>query len=992
MKQKSRKSTRSAVKTWTIWTSCVMAFLLILNVVSLVFIPKVFDNLFGGDVSSGRGEGGRYVADEGITDKATAKANGEAVTKEICSEGFVLLKNEKVEGKPVLPLKTDASNKKKISVFGKNSVNLAYGGSGSGGSDSSNFKTIYESLSAANYEYNPTLKSFYESEASGSGRPGDMSTNAGTVVGFATGETPVASYTGSVQSSFVEYSDMALVVITRTVGESYDAPITMKEKDGSKLSGAASVNDHYLELDQNEQDMLQMVCENFSRVVLIVNSSQTFELGFLDDIADGDATMNAYDYASKIQGAVWIGGPGSAGIMALGEILNGTVNPSGRTVDTYARDFTKSPAYQNFGAVAEGNSTSDTYYVGSSQKDGYYFSDYEEGIYVGYRYYETRSYTDGEEWYKNNVIYPFGYGLSYTQFDWELMNKAALNGKSLTKDGKVEVVVHVDNLTEIAGKDVVQLYVRAPYTAGGIEKADKVLCAFGKTESIVKGDGGYDVKLYFDAYDFASYDYNDANGNGHKGYELDAGEYTFMVSKNAHEVVDSFTMTVESGIFFDEGAKTTVENRYEDADDQLVTLLSRSDWEGTWPQARTKDEKTVNNSFISEVDSKETNNPLTKDSEEVKNADLSYATKKDKEATVKVFEMEGEKYDSKKWDAFLSEITLNTMQDILKMAAFGTDAEDYIGKPKTIEPDGPVGFTQFMGGDEVQETCAYASECVLGSTWSVALAEKMGKAVGNEGIIGNYKNGQTLDPYSGWYAPGINLHRTPFGGRNYEYYSEDSTLSGLMAANTIKGAWSKGVYTYMKHFAVNEQETHRNGVCTWLTEQTLRELYLKPFELAITESEGSAHGLMSSFNRIGAKWTGGDYRLITEILRNEWGFEGAVICDFKTGSYMNLKQMQYAGGDIYLNNVNDLDASRWVDKNNPVDIYVIKNCFKNYMYLIANSNAMMGLDGGYSTRPANWKLVLFAVDAIAVVSFAVWGVCAFKKKETTNAKNGSRTK
>ncbi len=946
---------------WLIVTSIVLALAILFNLAAFVVVPRVFENLWGGDTGSGR-QAGNFTTDNGMTTKAETQANGNAVNEQICEEGFVLLKNEG----NILPLA-----KGKVSVFGKNSVNLVYGGSGSGATDLSSAKTIRDSLEAAGYEVNPSLWSFYEGSASGSGRPKNLAIEAGIPTGFATGETPVSSYTDEVKASFSQYSDLALVVISRTCGEGNDVPTTMKN-----TSGAFSESDHYLELDKNEQDMLQMVCENFSKVALIINSSQTFELGFLDAAADGDGTVLDYDFASHIQAAIWIGGPGGNGIMALGRILNGSVNPSGRTVDTYARDFTKSPAYVNFSFTVDNRVSSDSYYFNDKAQDAWY-SDYEEGIYVGYRYYETRAYTDGEDWYNENVVYPFGYGLSYTTFNWKIANKNDVNGKALTKDGAVTVKVHVDNAGAYAGKDVVELYVRAPYTAGGIEKADKVLCAFAKTPLLDK-NGGADVTLTFSAYDIASYDCDGIKVQG-GGYILEAGNYEFFVSRNAHEAVDSFTMTVASDIIFDKDPSTgeAVSNVFDDVDDQLTQRLSRADWEGTWPRKRTSAERVMTEDFRSRVNSTETNNPLTEASAAIRNANLTVASKKDK-MVMQLTELIGASYDDPKWDEFMQGLTVNTMKDMLYMGAFGTAAVDYITKPKTIEPDGPVGFTQFMGGTEVSDTVAYASECVVASTWNVELAELEGVVVGNEALIGDGS-----DPYSGWYAPALNLHRTPFGGRNYEYYAEDPLLTGQMAANVIKGAWSKGVYTYMKHFAVNESETHRNGVCTWLTEQTLRELYLKPFEIAIKQSNDSAHGVMSSFNRIGSTWTGGDWRLLTQVLRNEWGFHGCVITDFATGGYMNNKQMTYAGGDLFLQNVGSND---WLDKNSKTDVYVLKNAAKNYLYIVANSNAMNGLGEGatYTTEMAAWKKIVIAADCALAVGLALWGVFAIrgaKKKQ-----------
>ena len=969
-------------KVWGIVTAAVIVVAIVLNIVCFTVVSKVFDNLWGGDTSSGRGEGGVYTLDEGITDKKSAQANGNAVSEEICEEGFVLLKNAKVGEAPALPLATTSSAKKKVSVFGKNSVNLVYGGSGSGAGNTEGAKSIYDSLTAANYEYNGKLKAFYDdNNKSGTGRPASLDIEAGIPSGFSTGETPVSSYENDKEltDSFSEYKDMAIVVISRTCGEGNDVPLTMKDEKGGKLSGAYDENDHYLELDKNEQDMLKMVCEaGFDRVVLVINSSQTMELGFLDDITDGDDTMIDYDFASGIDAAVWIGGPGASGIMALGRILNGEVNPSGRTVDTYSRDFTQLPVYPNLMKKGSDDMPSDMYYKGStSSPQNVYYSDYEEGIYIGYRYFETRAAEmnedaagSGDEWYKNNVVYPFGYGLSYTTFDWSADTDSLDNGV-IEKDSTITVNVNVKNTGNVAGKDVVQLYARTPYTDGEIEKADKVLVAFGKTDTLDAKTGEGTVSLTFDAYDLASYDSLDANKNGFKGYELEAGDYTFFISTDAHTAVDEFTMKVTSDIRY----KTSVEggaevvNRFDDVDDQLGQQLSRADFEGTFPEARTADERIEDDAFFAEVNSFDTNNPITDDSDEVKNADLSYSTKKVSDG-ITLIDLVGADYDDEDWDELLAKMTLKSMHEMRELTAYGTAAADFIKKPKTIDADGPVGFTQFMGGgNEVTDTCMYPSEPVLGSTFNVALAEKMGKAIGNEALIGDGN-----DPYTGWYAPGLNLHRSPFGGRNYEYYSEDVILSGKMGANVIKGAWSKGVCAYMKHFAVNEQETHRTGVCTWITEQTMREIYLKAFEIAVTEDVDSAKGVMSSFNRLGTLWAGGDYRLLTEVLRNEWGFVGCVISDFSVGlDYMSSKQMAYAGGDLNLTNI---DTGNWVDKNSKTDIYVVKNCIKNFLYMLVNSNAMNGMGADYKTHLATWKVVVIIIDVAVFVGLAVWGVFA----------------
>lgn len=953
---------------WFIVTCAVLAFLIVLTSLASTVFYRAVCTFLGEERNSISGNAGDYYTTEFDTkEKAVAHAND--VTRQIAEEGFVLLKNEH----NVLPLKTSATDKKKISVFGKNSINLSYAGSGSAGGDTSKAKTIYDSLTAAGYDYNAELKAFYENNSrSGSGRGSNPKIESGDgIAGFSTGETPVSSYTG-LDSSYAD-SDMALVVFSRIGGEGYDLPTTMRKSftDSSKVDGAASADDHYFELDQNEQDMLQMVCEKFDKVVVIVNSSAPMELGFLDPEPDGDTTMNNYDYASHIDGAIWVGFPGVEGIMALGKILSGEVNPSGRLIDTYAKDFTKIPSYENTGL--HGNTNTDLY-TNSSE----HFSDYEEGIYVGYRYFETRYETEGEngdKWYSQNVAFPFGYGLSYSNFGWEIIDKKPAENTAITADTQFSVTVKVTNdKNGVKGKDVVQLYVAAPYT-GKIEKASKVLVGFVKTDELEPGESK-DYTITFDSYDFASFDAHGKVESGYAGYLLEAGDYKVILGKNSHEEVGEIDYKANATVKFQDGKNTSVKPLFADAEQELGSVLSRSDWDGTWPTRRSAEQKQLSAELKQAIASLDSGNPLTAESKEVKEADLSFARAK-KQSTVQLWQLYGKDYEDPLWNDLLKNITVSSMFEMCSnMGSFGTTAIDYIGKIKTLEEDGPNGFSNFLATTDVYDTCLYASECVLAATWNIELAEMMGDSIGNEGIVGNAKSGSDFKPYSGWYAPGVNIHRSPFGGRNSEYYSEDGLLTGIMAANVIKGAKNKGVYCYMKHFAVNENETHRAGVCTWLTEQSLREVYLKGFEVAV--KNGNANAVMSSFNRIGAKWTGGDYRLLTTVLRDEWGFKGAVITDFADKAYMNNKQMTYAGGDIRLGN---LEGKNWVDTSNPVDVYVLKQATKNVLYITANSTAVNGLGEGatVSILMPYWQIALIVVDCVVFAALIGWGVFAVLK-------------
>lgn len=470
-------------------------------------------------------------------------------------------------------------------------------------------------------------------------------------------------------------------------------------------------------------------------------------------------------------------------------------------------------------------------------------------------------------------------------------------------------------------------------------------------------------------------DYNDANGNGFSGYEVESGDYEFTLGKNAHDAYDSVKTTLENSIQIAEDTTTgyTVENRFDDVDDQLneTQMLSRADWEGTMPKMRTSEEKAANVEFIESLSSRDSKNPLTTDSDMVKEAEKNRPAATVKKAgELQLYELIGAEADDSRWDTLVSQMTVNEIFDIVKDCAFKSPGDEFIGKPITIDLDGPSGFTNstVRRTSDVYDTCFYCCESVLGATWNKDLAKRMGESIGNEGLIGDEKG--TGVTYNGLYGPGTNIHRTPFGGRNPEYYSEDPVLSGEMAANMVSGAASKGVYCFIKHFAVNDQETHRNGVCVWLTEQSMRELYLKPFEIAV--KDGKATAIMSSFNRIGSTWTGGSYNLITEVLRNEWGFDGAVITDFASGqSQMDLQQMVYAGGDMWLDTVS---PSKWYEKADALDTYQLQESAKHILYMVANSNAMNGLSDGVEieTKPAYWRLTLQYTNIGIPVILLLW--------------------
>lgn len=988
------KNTVSRV--WAIVSIVLAVLLIVVTVLSCAVFYDLFETVLGGRrpvLASGITP--LYTASEGCESKAAVFDAANDLNEKVCEEGFVLLKNKD----DALPLARGA----KVSVFGKNSVDLSYGGSGSGSGDSDSARTIYDSLEAAGFDCNPVLKEFYEDESlSGEKRKANSADlDSGDTVILSTAETPQTMYTKEVKSSYADYSDAAIIVITRIGGEGFDLPRTMKG-----ATGAGSEDDHFLELDKNEKELI-IAAENsgFDKIVVVINAGNAMELAPLENDANIDAVIN-------------MGFPGTTGVMALGRILNGEVNPSGRTVDTYATDFTLDPTWNNFGdnrvtAVAGNADTQviggDQYYTvdaaGNKTARQYYFVDYEESVYVGYKYYETRAAYEGEGWYEDNVVYPFGYGLSYTEFTWKITDWGALDGGAFDKTAKYTVTVDVTNTGDVAGKEVVQLYAHAPYTEDRIEKAEKTFMDVAKTDILEPGDTDT-VTLTFDPYYLASYDAYDDNGNGFSGWELDEGEYSLIVAHNAHDEFDSldFEITGEGdlgSVIYDKDPVTGTEvvNRYTmqenaafDSDTHLSTRLERWDWEFTWPDSPTIEERALNAAQVNELEDVTPNAPAPEGETAMP------VTGKD--VTIRLRDMltmdenggyvlaDGDDYVSygdERWDVLLDQLTYAELSALFEYGGFKTDAIERIGKPLTNDTDGPAGFVNFMDNSGTYwGACFWCSETVRGATFDLALMEEVGEMIGNEGIAGAADRGNGL-PYSGWYAPGVNIHRSPFGGRNFEYFSEDGILSGKLAAALVRGCQSKGVYCYVKHFALNEQETHRsiNGDLTWVTEQAMREIFLRPFEIAV--KEGGTRAIMSSFNRIGTRWTGGDYRLLTEILRNEWGFEGMVISDFNTCEHMDTRLMAYAGGDI---NLVKVAPEAWSDPASAEDVSVLRRAAKNVLYAVVNSNAMNYEIIGY--KMPVWQALLIAADCVVAVGIAVWGFFAVRKAVKTSKRKDEK--
>ena len=1010
---KSNKKGLIGTIVWAVVTVILAIVLTVVTVLEYGLLEPIFTTVLGGPMPI-QGDNALDIYKSDYSSKAEGVEAGNELNVRIAEEGFILLLNEN----NALPIDT-STKKAKVSVFGHNSVDLVLGGSGSGGLSGVKAATIYEGLEEGNFEYNPVLRDFYESGAAGDKRSSNpaLADSSAAAPTLDIGETPVSNYTSEVKSSFKDYNDAAIVVISRIGGESFDVPRSQNVQNGG-IEG-----NHYLQLDKNEYDMLDMVTSRFDKVIVVLNTLTSFQCDFIEQYNNTDE--------KRIDAVLWIGGPGATGIKAIGSILNGTVNPSGRTVDIYSKNFASDPTWVNFGDGSQTLTDADVdhaentaFLQSGSVIPGYNMVSYEEGVYVGYRYYETRGYEESlsgnDGWYLRNVVFPFGYGLSYTEFSQSM----TVSG-SLEADDKVLVEVTVKNIGDVAGKEVVQLYVNKPYTYGGIEKPYVVLIDFAKTKLLEPG--GTDVISFtVDPYDLASYDYNDANGNSFKGYELESGDYKFIIAKNSH--VEGANNTFESQVVnlaenrlweydpdnYDED-KAKVENLYTDvgydsldyklsdvtADGHKRKGMSRTDFEGTFPTAPTKDEREVNLEPMSGWDGK-TFNELEKiqnrehNNPEVALIDEMPLTGQQVNYTLRdLVDLEtGEvDYDNEKWEELLNSITFEEMCELVNNGAFQTVAIESIGKNLTNDSDGPVGFVNFMPGKDkwYEDNTTFVCQIVIGSTWNKDLAYQMGKIVGDNGLWGAIKGNNI--PYSGWYAPAVNLHRSPFGGRNFEYYSEDPVLSGKLAVNVINGAASKGVYTDLKHFALNDQETNRAGVSTFCTEQAFRELYLKPFEIAVkgkddpamvetAKSDGitkfkGTKGIMSSFNRVGNTWAGGDYRLMTKILRNEWGFRGLVISDYKTdNSFMDSKQMLYAGNDLILASMTNL---MWedADKTSIQDVYVLRQATKNILYTVANSNSIQIDIVGYKMEW--WKTVTIVVDCVVPVVLAVWGFFAIRK-------------
>lgn len=853
--------------------------------------------------------------DEAAT--AAARTQAETLVEKVAEEGVVLLENKA----GALPLNTGNEKEANLSVFGWDSVSPLSGGTGSG-SGTENSVTLIQGLENSGFHVNTELVDFYN--AYGFARKPSTPSN-GFAPDYKLYEAPIADYTDTLKQNARSFSDVALIVLGRTGGEGSDLATDMSLWEGD-------AGRHFLELSTTEEALIEMVKSlDFKKVVVVINANNPMELGFLEQ--DG------------IDAALWIGGPGQTGMNGVGRVIAGSVNPSGRLVDTYAYDATGSPAYFNAGDFTYSNTATEqkNWFDDQSSTIYQHFLDYAEGIYVGYRYYETRYVNNetgevDEAAYAKDVQYPFGYGLSYSTFTQEI---AALNA---TAD-EITMDVKVTNTGSAPGKEVVQVYYTPPYTVGGIEKSHVVLGGFAKTDILAPG-ASETVSIPIKIEEMASFDYA-----GKGCYVLESGAYQFKLMKNAHETIDSREHTVGSTITYDSANKRPSDDiaavsLFNDALGE-VKYISRADWAGTLPKARTPDRDATPEIISAVANLKPADDPTAQD-----------IVMKDNNLTLA--DLTGLDYEDPKWDLLLEQLSVEDMQTLIGFGGYATQAIKSVGKPYAVDLDGPAGINALVNKTSYAST-KYTTEVLLASTWNVELSREMGRCYAAEADAWDV---------SGLYAPAMNIHRTPFSGRNFEYYSEDGLLSGKMTAPFIAAANELGVYSFIKHFAINDQETNRNGVCTWFNEQSARELYFKPFEIAV--KEGGSTAVMSSFPRLGTTWAGASRALCTTLLRDEWGFRGVVLTDYDGEVYMNPDQAIRAGNDLMLSTLGDIPT----DTSN-AGKQAMRSASRNILYTVANSNAMQI---NYFGPTPYWLYALIAVDVLALAG-AVWLFLRYRKRK-----------
>ena len=857
------------------------------------------------------------------------------VAEEIMEDGIVLLKNERL-----LPL----NETKKLNIFGWESINPAYGGAGSGGiNDLYDIVSLNQGLENAGFSINQKLVDFYNNY--GADDP-EMSIQKQS---WTLPEPPVDTYSDELIKSAKEYSDVAVVVLSRKAGEGHnDIPMDVRKAaydNNSDEYDDFPEGEHYLQLSQTERDMVDMVCSNFDNVIVIYNGANQFELGFADEYP-------------QIKSVVWCPGTGNVGFNALGKVFSGEVNPSGKTPDTFIYDMTTAPWWNNAEKTEYTNLADmavEGMNAGTAQVYAPAFTNYVEGIYVGYKYYETAA-QEGAIDYDKTVQYPFGYGLSYTEFEQKM-------GELEEKDGQISVDVEVTNSGDVAGKDVVEVYYKPPYTNGGIEKSSANLIEFAKTDLLQPGES-QTVTVTFSIEDMASYDENNA-----KAYVLEKGDYVISINSDSHTVLDQKTYTADTDVVYEEENKrvsddTAATNVFEDAKGD-VTYLSRADHFANYKEATAEPASAeLGEPYASEYHLNSNFDKTTYLNDE----DVMPTTGADNGLTLE--DMRDADYDDPRWEKLLDQLSVDEMANMIAMAGYQTAAMDSVGKVATLDFDGPAAINNnFTGVGSI----GFPIEVVIASTWNKELAQTWGECMG--------KISQEMGA-EGWYAPGMNTHRTAFGARNYEYFSEDGVLAGNMGAKAVEGARKYGVYSYIKHFAM--YEGNAKMVSVWSNEQAIREIYLKPFEISV--KQGGANAVMVSWSFLGDKWTGECSNLMNTVLRDEWGFRGMALTDFFRNNghgFMNADAALANGVDVMLSTFNG-EENNVANPEHPTSVLQMRNACKNVMYTVVSSWAY---DGEHEeTGMENWKKAGIGIDTVIALFMAgmeVLVIRGYKKRKNT---------
>ena len=855
------------------------------------------------------------------------------VAEEIMEDGIVLLKNESL-----LPL----NETKKLNIFGWESINPAYGGAGSGGiNDLYDIVSLNQGLENAGFSINQELVDFYNNY--GADNP-EMSIQKQS---WTLPEPPVDTYSDELIKSAKEYSDVAVVVLSRKAGEGHnDIPMDVRKAaydNNSDEYDDFPEGEHYLQLSQTERDMVDMVCSNFDNVIVVYNGANQFELGFADEYP-------------QIKSVVWCPGTGNVGFNALGKVFSGEVNPSGKTPDTFIYDMTTAPWWNNAEKTEYTNLADmavEGMNAGTAQVYAPAFTNYVEGIYVGYKYYETAA-QEGAIDYDKTVQYPFGYGLSYTEFEQKM-------GELEEKDGQISVDVEVTNSGDVAGKDVVEVYYKPPYTNGGIEKSSANLIEFAKTDLLQPGES-QTVTVTFSIEDMASYDENNA-----KAYVLEKGDYVISINSDSHTVLDQKTYTADTDVVYEEENKrasddTAATNVFEDAKGD-VTYLSRADHFANYEEATAAPASAeLGEPYVSEYHLNSNFDKTTYLNDE----DVMPTTGADNGLTLA--DMRDADYDDPRWEKLLDQLTVDEMANMIAMAGYQTAAMDSVGKVATLDFDGPAAINNnFTGVGSI----GFPIEVVVASTWNKELAQAWGECMG--------KISQEMGA-EGWYAPGMNTHRTAFGARNYEYFSEDGVLAGNMGAKAVEGARKYGVYSYIKHFAL--YEGNAKMVSVWSNEQAIREIYLKPFEISV--KQGGANAVMVSWSFLGDKWTGECSNLMNTVLRDEWGFRGMALTDFFRNNghgFMNADAALANGVDVMLSTFNG-EENNVANPEHPTSVLQMRNACKNVMYTVVSSWAY---DGEHEeTGMENWKKAGIGIDIVIALFMAgmeVLVIRGYKKRK-----------